>query len=151
MPPVPAALGLAFALTTGLTVWLFCRAARQSRRTLAVLLAWLLLHTGLGLSNFYVAPEAMPPRLLLALGPPMLLILGLFLAAPGRAYLDGLHLETLTLLHVVRVPVELVLLGLFLYRAAPQLLTFEGRNWDMLSGLSAPLVYSLAFWRQQVG
>jgi len=151
MPHVPAALGLAFVLTTGLTVWLFWRAAHQSWATLAVLLAWLLLQAGLGLRYFYVAPAAMPPRLVLALGSPALLILGLFLTARGRTYLDGLRLETLTLLHVVRVPVELVLLSLSLYRAVPQLLTFEGRNWDILSGLSAPLVYYLAFRRQQSG
>lgn len=141
MKNVPATLGLAFALTTGLTVWLFYRAARPSRPTLYLLLAWLLLQSALGLSGFYAAPTAMPPRLTLALGPPLLVVGGLLRSGRGRAYLDGLRLETLILLHTVRLPVELVLLGLFLHRAVPQLLTFEGRNWDIFAGLSAPLVY----------
>ena len=51
----------------------------------------------------------------------------------------------------MRVPVELVLLGLFLYRAVPQLMTFEGRNWDILSGLSAPLLYYLVFRSRRLG
>ncbi|WP_201986632.1 hypothetical protein [Hymenobacter rubidus] len=152
MEHVPAALGLAFGLANALAVVLFYRATRQSRRTLYVLLVWLLFQAGLGLSGFYAAsPTTLPPRLLLALVPPLLLIMGLVLTRPGRAYLDGLRPDRLTLLHLVRVPVELVLLGLFLHQAVPQLMTFEGRNWDILSGLSAPLVYLLVFRRKQLG
>jgi hypothetical protein len=73
----------------------------------------------------------------------------LFLTHRGRVYVDGLRLDTLTWLHVVRVPVELVLFGLFLYKVVPDLMTFEGRNWDILSGLSAPLVYYAVFRGKQ--
>lgn len=150
MENVPAYLGLAFALVTGLTVWLFYSAAHRSRPTLYVLLAWLLLQAALGLSGFYTLTTTLPPRLLLALAPPLLGIATLFLTGRGRAYLDALRPDTLTLLHTVRVAVELVLLGLFLHGAVPQLMTFEGRNWDILSGLSAPLIYYWAFRRKQL-
>ena len=63
----------------------------------------------------------------------------------------GLHLDSLTLLHVVRIPVELVLFGLFSQGAVPQLMTFEGRNWDILAGLTAPIVYYLAFRKNVLG
>ena len=151
MENVPASLHLAFVLTTALSVWLFYRAAHRSRPTLYLLLAWLAVQGGLGLTGFYDAPQALPPRLLLALMPALGLIVILLLTTRGRAYLDSLRLDMLTLLHVVRLPVELVLLGLFLYEAVPQLITFEGRNWDILSGLSAPLVAYLAFKRQELG
>jgi hypothetical protein len=151
MGNVPVALGLAFVLTTGLAVWLFYRAMHQSARTLYVLLAWLLLQAGLSLQGVYVAPEAMPPRLALALVPTLLVIGVLFLTHRGRVYVDGLQLDTLTWLHVVRVPVELVLFGLFLYQVVPERMTFEGRNWDILSGLSAPLVYYAVFRGKQLG
>jgi len=151
MEMLPLVLPLAFGATTMLAVSLFYLAARRSGRTLAVLLAWLLLQAGVGLSGFYTVTDSLPPRLALLLGPPLLLILGLFLTAAGRRYLDSLRLEVLTLLHVVRIPVELVLFGLYLYHAIPQLMTFEGRNYDILAGLSAPVVYYFVFRKKQLG
>lgn len=142
-PSLPPLLGLAFGLTTALTVGLLYYAARRAARTLLVVLAWAAIQAGLALSGFYTMTTSMPPRLALALGPPVLLILALLGTAGGRAYLASLRLEVLTLLHIVRLPVELVLLGLFLHRAIPRLMTFEGRNWDIVMGLSAPLVYYL--------
>lgn len=151
METLPLVLPLAFVLTTVLTVGFFHVAARRSGRVLAGLVAWLLLQGAVGLSGFYTVSHTMPPRLALLLGPPLLAI-GLLLATrAGRSFLDGLRLEVLTLLHLVRVPVELVLFGLYLHHAVPRLMTFEGRNFDVLAGLSAPLVYFLAFRRQQLG
>ncbi|MBC6612540.1 hypothetical protein H8B15_16580 [Hymenobacter sp. BT507] len=151
MENVPAALGLAFALTTAFTVGLFYRAAHCSRPTLYLLLAWLLVQGGISATGFYDAPQALPPRLLLAVAPALAGIVALLLTTRGRAYLDHLRLDTLTLLHVVRVPVELVLLGLFLYKAVPQLITLEGYNWDIFSGLSAPVLYYAVFKRHKLG
>lgn len=142
-PALPPLLSLGFGLTTALAIGLFYHAAHRSGHTLLVLLAWAAAQAGLALSGFYTVATAMPPRLALALGPPVLLIAALLGTARGRAYLDGLRLGVLTLLHVVRLPVELVLLGLFLHRAIPRLMTFEGHNWDILMGLSAPLAYYL--------
>lgn len=138
---LPPFLGLAFGLTTALAIGLFYYAAHRSGRTLLVLLAWLALQGALSLSGFYTVTTGWPPRLALLLLPPLIVLLVLLGTASGRRYLAGLRLETLTLLHVVRLPVELVLLGLFLHRAVPQSMTFEGRNWDIVMGLSAPLVY----------
>jgi hypothetical protein len=54
-------------------------------------------------------------------------------------------LRTLTALHIIRVPVELTLLWLFQAGLEPQAMTFEGSNFDILSGLTAPIVAWLAF------
>jgi hypothetical protein len=151
MPNLPTALYGAFIGTTLLGIWLFYRAANHSGRVLGLLAGWLLLQSLLALSGFYLVASSRPPRLLLALLPPMLVIATLFNTAAGRRFLDGLRLDQLTLVHALRVPVELVLLWLFLQRAVPQLMTFEGRNYDVLSGLSAPVVYYLAFQRQRLG
>lgn len=155
MKNVPVSLGLAFVLTTALTIWLFYRAARPvAGRALGTLLAWLALQAGLALAGFYAVPggaAAGPPRLPLLLGPLLLGLAALLLTARGRAWLAGLRLPALTLLHTVRVPVELVLLALYRYGAVPRLMTFEGRNWDVLAGLTAPLVYYLVFRRQALG
>lgn len=151
MENVPLYLGVAFGLTTGLAVGLFYLAARRAGRPLLLVLAWLVLQGLVAGSGFYANTAAGQPRLALLLGPPVLAIALLFLTTAGRRFLDGLRLETLTLLHVVRVPVELVLFGLFLHHAVPRLMTFEGRNWDVLAGLTAPVVYYLAFVAKRLG
>ena len=151
MENVPLIISVAFGLTTALTVGLFYRAARPSGRTLLVLLAWLLLQGAVGLSGFYTVANTLPPRMALLLGPPLVGIGLLFGTASGRRYVAGLRLEALMLLHMVRVPVELVLLGLYLHGAVPRLMTFEGRNWDILAGLTAPVVYYFAFRAKHLG
>jgi hypothetical protein len=56
----------------------------------------------------------------------------------------GLDKKILTLLHIIRIPVELGLYWLFIYKAIPQLMTFEGRNFDILVGLTVP--FDLLLW-----
>ena len=151
METLPLVLPLAFMLTTSLAVGLFYVAARRSGRVLVGLAGWLLLQGAVGLSGFYTVSNTMPPRLALLLGPP-LLATGLLLSTrAGRGFLAGLRLEVLTLLHIVRIPVELLLFGLYLHQAVPRLMTFEGRNFDVLAGLTAPLVWWLAFRQQRLG
>ncbi|REJ75343.1 MAG: hypothetical protein DWQ47_07625 [Acidobacteria bacterium] len=96
----------------------------------------------LGSSGFYLEVGAVPARLLGAAPPSILLLLFVvFVMMPRGA--DALR--TLTLLHTVRIPVEIVLWGLFIYGQVPQLMTFEGVNPDILSGLTAPLAAWLGF------
>jgi len=80
-----------------------------------------------------------------------MLIAALFMTRSGRQYLDGIDIKTLTLLHIIRIPVELVLYWLFLNKAVPQLMTFEGRNFDILSGITAPLVFYFGFIKKRLG
>ncbi|MEL7222635.1 MAG: hypothetical protein AAGJ93_15035, partial [Bacteroidota bacterium] len=60
-------------------------------------------------------------------------------------FLDSLDLKSLTILHIVRVPVELVLYYLFIDKVIPEDMTFTGRNFDIIMGLTAPLMYYSAF------
>lgn len=145
LPQLPLYISLLFGLTTLLTVWFFYRASQRSITVLIVLLAWMAVQAGLGLTGFYQKTDAVPPRFALLAGPPLLLISVLFLTRRGRRFLDMLQPDWLTLLHSVRIPVELVLLWLFIHKAVPQAMTFEGRNFDILSGLTAPVVYYLGF------
>ncbi|AHJ98012.1 hypothetical protein [Hymenobacter swuensis] len=152
MAQVPILLYIAFGLTTVLAVWLFCRAVPRRALVVAAGLAlWLLGQGVLALTGFYTNTHALPPRLLLAVGPPLLVALLLVITPRGRHLLAQLWPDALTLFHVVRVPVEVVLFGLAQYRAVPTLMTFEGRNWDILTGLTAPLLYYLVFRRRQLG
>lgn len=145
MENLPGYVGIVFGLTAILTVWLFYSAANHSKRTLIILFIWLAFQTVIGLSGFYTITRTIPPRFLLLVLPPFLVIIGLFATSKGREYIDRIDIKTLTILHTIRIPVELVLFWLFLNKTVPQLMTFEGRNFDILSGLTAPVIYYFGF------
>jgi hypothetical protein len=48
-----------------------------------------------------------------------------------KDFVSRLPLKTLTVLHIIRIPVEIVLHWLFQNGQIPQLMTFEGRNFDL--------------------
>ena len=125
--------------------------ASRSRRLLLLLLPWALVQALLAHGGFYEADVGFPPRLLFMPGPPFLALLLLSFLAAGRRWLDGLALRSLTWVHAARVPVELVLWGLFLDGTVPELMTFTGGNPDILAGLSAPLAAHLTRAAHQRG
>jgi hypothetical protein len=110
----------------------------------------LVLQTFIGLSGFYTVTDSIPPRFMLLVLPPMLFIIGLFATKKGRQYIDGLDAKTLTILHTIRIPVEMVLFWLFVNKSVPELMTFEGRNFDILSGLTAPIIFYFGFVTKQL-
>lgn len=144
MPTIPLALSIAFIATTLITVLLFYKATANNKTILIVILAWLAIQSIPALKGFYANTEAAPPRFLLAVAPAVVavLLVSLFSSA---VFINTINLQRLTLLHIIRIPVELVLLYLFHYKAIPQIMTFEGRNWDILSGITAPIVYYFVF------
>jgi len=151
MKDLPLYIPLVFISTTLLTLYFLYKAFQNKKTVLVVSLAWLALQAAIGLSGFYTVADTMPPRFALLVGPPFLFIALCFFTRKGKAALDKLDLRWLTILHVVRVPVEAVLFWLFAERYVPELMTFEGRNFDILSGLTAPLVFYFAFVRRSLG
>ena len=149
---LPSYVSIAFILTTFLTVGFLFYAARQTvfdttvaKILFALIPLWLIFQAALASSGFYLSVEAFPPRLpFFAVIPALILIILLFIFA-RKDFISRVSLKTLTLLHVIRVPVEIVLLWLFQSGQVPQLMTFEDRNFDILSGLTAPIIAWLAF------
>lgn len=104
----------------------------------------------IGLTGFYTVTDTIPPRFLLLVLPPILFIIGLFTTSKGRQYVDRLDAKTLTVLHTIRIPVEIVLFWLFVNKTVPELMTFEGRNFDIISGLTAPIIFYFGYIRKQL-
>lgn len=147
---LPGYVTWVFALTTFAAVIVYLYAVREASPrkrppllTACVLAALLGLHAALALGGFYLARTS-PPRFPLGPLPTTALLLILFFASARRG-VSAKALRILTLLSTVRVPVEFVLLWLYQHGQVPRLMTFEGRNFDILSGLTAPLVGWLAF------
>ncbi len=151
----PVWLDAFFIVTTALMLLLLYVAIR---RVSGIHATWFLIGsvvwlTGLGLlayNHIFQHLDTKPPGFLLVTGPPFVLIISLLLTAKGRAWMGQLPLSVLTLLHMVRVPVELTLYGLYVHQQIPQLMTFEGRNYDILAGLTAPIISYFAFRRGQL-
>jgi hypothetical protein len=145
METLPFYIPATFLIIFFLSIFLFYKAANASKTGLLIIGVWVILQTTLGLSGFYRTADAVPPRLPLLILPPIIYILILFNTEKGRAFIDTLNLKWLTILHVVRIPVELVLFWLFVHKTVPGLMTFEGRNFDILSGLTAPFIWYFGF------
>ncbi len=148
---LPSYITLTFGLTTVATLLLFIWTVRNSnseptRKKAAPifigLTIWLTIQAVLTLKNIYNADtNSFPPKIvLLGILPIILTIMLLFLTSKGRQFMDSLPLKNLTYLNIVRIPVEIVLFWLFLNKLIPELMTFEGRNFDIIAGITAPFV-----------
>ncbi len=141
---VPVYVSIVFVLTVLATLILFYLALQNTtpkNYILLCLIIWLIIQAVVSLKGFYyTTAKSFPPGFTLLVFPAVLIILVLFITKKGRNFMDGLSLVNLAYLHIVRIPVEIVLYWLFLYKAVPELMTFSGRNFDILAGITAPLV-----------
>lgn len=148
---LPTYILLTFGLTTILTLLLFIWAIRNSNSELTRKKAkpifigftiWLTIQSGLSIKNIYNSDtNIFPPKIILTgILPTIFIIILLFANSKGRQFIDSLPLKNLTYLNVVRVPVEIVLFWLFLHKVIPELMTFEGRNFDIIAGITAPII-----------
>ncbi len=148
---LPVYISLSFGLTTLacllLFSWVISNAQAEKTRKATVLILtcmviWLVIQAVLSLLNFYKADTgSFPPKIMLTgILPAFLTIIIIFLTLKGRRFIDSLPLKNLTYLNLIRIPVEIVLYWLYLHKAVPELMTFEGRNFDILAGITAPLV-----------
>ena len=142
---------LLFGATVLITIWLFLKASNYSKTFLLLTAVWILLQSILGLSGFYNNPDTMTIRFPLLFLPAVVFIIFLFITKKGKLFIDDLDLKTLTLIHTIRILVEIVLFMLFINKSIPEAMTFEGSNFDILSGLSAPIIYYYGFVKNKIG
>jgi hypothetical protein len=146
-----------FVVITFFTVYLlyniFKRSADAKTQHLAVpivagIMGWLVVQALVTIAGLYyntIHTDVPPKILLFGILPMLVVIILLFITSRGRRLIDNLNLRSLTWLHVIRVPVEIGLYLLFTLKAIPELMTFEGRNFDIISGLTAPVIAHYAF------
>ena len=145
MKQLPFYIPAVFILATLVTIYVFYRASQRNNKMLLFIFIWLVLQSVIALSGFFTTTNNLPPRFVLLLIVPAVSIIAIVSSRRGRAFADVFNVRQLTALHSVRIAIELVLYWLFLYKGMPKLMTFEGRNLDLLSGLTAPLIYYFGF------
>lgn len=121
--------------------------SRAQKWTGIGLVGWLLLTAGLAQSGILNHFSSTPPRIFAVVMPA--LVFCLILTFHPRLQTLWQQVPTTWLLgfQTFRIGVELFLWLLFTSAIVPVQMTFEGRNWDILTGLTAPLMVWL--WVQQ--
>ena len=150
MEQLPVYVAITFGITFLLGIWLFSKAAHYSKFFLPVLLLLTVIQSILGITGFYSNPDSLTKRFPLLVIPLFAFCISLFFIKRGKTFIDSLNIKTLTLMHIIRIGVETVLFWLFVNKAVPQAMTFEGRNFDIFSGLTAPFVYYFGFVKHKL-
>lgn len=120
--------------------------ALRSRTFLLLMGTWVAIQTAMGLSGAFQNTSVLPPRIMLLGMLPALILLGAFaFSGWGMRCTQEIDLRWLTLCHSVRVFVELVLAVLYQHGAMSVLVTYHGFNFDILSGMTAPVMAILLF------
>ena len=117
------------------------RQTRIFNFTVVGLLAWTLFISFLSLLGIFSDFSNFPPRIGIVLIVPLFsLIWVLLLAKTTRQILQSIEPYQIVQLQTFRFFVEILLWMLFTINLLPVQMTFEGRNWDILAGISAPII-----------
>jgi hypothetical protein len=108
--------------------------------TVVSIVLWTLLISVLAYNDFFLDFSTIPPRLVVVLIPPMLILVMLSRKPWVRHTLNNIPVTWILYLQGFRFFVELLLWGLYALNLIPIQMTFEGRNFDILIGITAPIV-----------
>lgn len=145
-----------FILTTliffSLAIWQLRKALQKSKmdtqqqkrvvfKVIASLIVWMVILSSLSWIGFFSNFNTIPPRfVIIVLVPLITLIWVLLISKTTKRILTYIPKQTIIHLQVFRVIVEILLWLLFIQNLLPVQMTFEGRNFDILVGITAPLV-----------
>jgi len=150
METLPIYIPTLFITLTGITIYVLYRASNKSQMVLIISLIWLILQGIISSQGFYLATNTIPPRFTMVILPPMVLMGMLFTTAKGKIFIDQANPKWLTGLHTVRILVEIGLFNLFLHKYIPKIMTFEGHNFDILSGITAPIMLYFGYYKNKL-
>lgn len=143
-------LNLGFVLLSVFELIYFWWVSGKNNWILSICCTWLLSQAILAYKGFYLLTDAVPPRLVFIILPVLIAVLFFGLSKQAQKFRSRFHLEKLHYIHLVRIPVEIIFLyGLFQYGFIAEEVTFKGNNWDIIPGLTMPLM-ALLFWKYKI-
>ena len=146
---LPITINLLFLSTCILTLILFHKANGSKNKLTLVIICYAIIQSILAYFAFYQNLKTIPPRVIFVMLPVLVfIILGLRKSFFNKI-IAGRDLVKSTFLHIIRIPVEITLYLLYIYQMTPKLMTFEGRNFDILIGISAPII-ALLYHRNKI-
>lgn len=164
MKDLPFYVPIVFILTTFLAIIILTwtvyntsensnKTKRKANLTFLTCLIWVSIQAMISMKEVYSEHLNMLPPLIFLIGilPNFLVMAFLFFTQKGKVFIDSLPLYNLTFLNLVRIPVEFVLLWLSLDHLIPTIMTFEGWNFDILAGLTAPFIIYFGYKKNRIG
>ena len=103
----------------------------------AVIAGWVLLVTVLSVNHFFSNVRQLPPRPVVAMLLPLPVALLIAYSKKGSRLIQSVPPQWLVFIQSFRIAVELLLWLAFLAGRLPVQMNFEGRNFDVLTGLAA--------------
>ncbi len=143
---------LCFGLSLGLPLWMAYvlwqhQEKKYAKVWLVVSLSWITLCSGLGLSGVLNDFSQLPPRPMFVILPPILIALIFTFHPATTRLLKNIKPERLIAFQSFRIPVEIFIWLYYLAGVVPIQMSFEGRNWDVITGITA-IVMSVWVARQ---
>lgn len=118
--------------------------------TFSIISLWIIFISVFALKGFFSDFSTLPPRMFIVLIAPLPVVVWLTFRPGFRPILDKTPGSWLIYIQSFRVIVELLLWLMFILGIAPIQMTFEGLNFDILVGLTAPLfayfIYTKRKW-----
>lgn len=116
------------------------------RNVIIGLVLWMVVLSTLSIIGFFSDFSGFPPRFVIIVAVPMItLVWVLLISKTTKQLLTHIPPRTIINLQVFRVFVEILLWMLFIQNLLPVQMTFEGRNFDIIAGITAPLITYLAY------
>ncbi len=152
LPKIPWSIGVGFTAFVLLLVALILVALYRVHGNKRVILltgvgflAYLGITGTLALTGFYADFAAVPPRFMFGVLPAVIAVLVLVSYRETRRFLMAIPVPQVIGWQAFRIGVEILLLTLYRQGIVPRAMTWEGSNFDIVTGLTAlPVAYLLA-------
>jgi hypothetical protein len=109
------------------------------------LVIWLAIIAVAGAGGYMSDVNSMPPPAARVAVPTLVMVIYLAFSRFGSRLVRGLRYEELIGLQSFRLPVEIILLGFYFEGKIPVTMTMEGRNFDVLTAVTAILIAFLLY------
>ena len=163
MPAIPLhisaffiAMVFAIAFVIIIAVYVCCNRANLSQSeknrrlllTIFVILGWLTFTLIVGVSGMLADFTTRPPKLLWMALPAFMLVIALVFWEKFNELAK--HLDNFWFIYpqAFRIIMEFIFWSLYRYKVLPVQMTFEGRNFDILVGLTAPIIVYYCFTKK---
>jgi len=140
IPDLPVWISILFLITTVITIVFFHFSNGKPLHITGLIIIWSVAQSIVAYAGFYHTSNTMPPRFALVLIPTTLLIVYGLLPRQRHWLITNRKTRVSTFLHSIRLPVEIVLFELYVHKTIPELMTFSGRNFDIIMGITAPIM-----------
>lgn len=118
---------------------------RVMRNLMILIGVWVVAFSVMSLSGFLGDFDAMPPRPAFILPPFLIVTLYLIFSGKADEILKHTPPQWLLAVQVFRIPVEFCIWFLFMSNELPEMMTFEGRNFDIIAGITGPIFAVICF------